>query len=152
MIREVKADRIAWLDSHSMSQPPRQIFNPCFHLSKRNLLSRRTIDKRDPIVTPCRGIVADLFPVKHERVDVRVGNIGNIPKWSLDNMIWIDLDTCHGGAGKVKRKAVGSESWAEKRDFMFGSRESDYMDRQRDFLATKNGAVRGCEGWESLTQ
>jgi len=100
MVRKIEADGIAWLDLHSMKQSPRQIFSSSLHLSKRDLLARRTIDKRDPIVTPGRRIVADLLPVKHERIDVRVGNIRDIPKWSLDNMISIDLDVCHEGEGK----------------------------------------------------
>lgn len=126
MIRKVKTDRIAWLDSHSMSQTPRQIFNPCLQLSKGNLLSRRTIDKRDPIVTPGRGIVANLLPVKHERIDVRVGNIGYIPKWSLDDMIWIDLDICHVVVQNSRVKRLLPNRMQHRGTFMFGSPDTNY--------------------------
>ena len=124
MIRKIKTDRIVWLDSHPMSQTPRQIFNACLQLSKGHLLSRRTIDKSDPIVIPGRGIVAGLLPVKHERIDVRVGSIGYIAKWSLDDMVWIDLDICHGVVQNGKRLLPNQRQ--QRGTFMFGSRDINY--------------------------
>ena len=144
MIREIKTNRIPTFDPHSMNQPPRQIFNPTLHLSKRNLLSRRTIDERDPIRTFGRRIVASLFSVKHERVDVCVGDIGNIPKGSLDDMTWVDLDVCHGGS-RVKKEAVGSEAWRQKKRLICS--EAGLA----SFPGNENNAVRSCESG-NLTQ
>jgi len=95
MIREIEAHCVTCFDTQTAGHPSRKVVDPLLQLPVRYLRSTATINKGNTVRISGWREISNGFPIEHERVNVRIRDIGNIIPRTSDNMTWIDLDVRH---------------------------------------------------------